>query len=297
MKRRWIAALIAASVVASVVVAFIGRDKIAGTPVLPGFDSGLSSTIDSLNGANSLTLRTTGGDLDGWLCLKFKSPPPNATKFTSTSGQVPLSVSWSKDQGHSGWLEIRGTKPESQGKFKWLNGESVVLSSPTASPLDLDDWILYLDKGTDQASWATRRIWFFWIMLALLLLAMPSAVAAGLAAFRPEKPADQLATAQSVILQIILNIGGTSDAEIELRRSFLSKVVLQNVSIQTALSEIPIAEIRPKASQVALSDHLVKQSFFLQARSAFLERLDSLITELIAKRTRLITPRVSKIAP
>ena len=185
----------------------------------------------------------------------------------------------------------------SQGKFKWLNGESVVLSSSTRSPLALADWILYLDKGTDQASWATWRTWFFWIMLALLLLAMPSAVAVGLAAFQSEKPADQLATAQSVILQIILTIGGKSDAEIELRRSFLSKIVLQNVSIQTALSEIPIAEIRPLASQVAVSDHLVKQLFFLQATSAFLERLDFLITELIDNRTRLITPRVSKIAP
>lgn len=265
----------AGSALSASLLLFLGKDKIGGTPIAPGFDTGFTWKTKLTPDKKALVLRThEGGDLICWLRLKPVHSIPEKAVLNASVGGRALIVTRCKDEDFPDWIDVYELEklPEGRGKFKWPNGHSVEISCvrDATNSLELTDWLIYLDKDHDSLSASNRRWWLFWGSVLALFLSFPATLYTGWNILaRKDERATQVVTSQSIVISVIDAIS-LDDKTREIKmKTLLSQILIQGLSVNVALSSM------------MFEDGYAKFAFWFDARRQFRERLTVIIHELV----------------
>jgi hypothetical protein len=245
-------------------VLLLAIDKIGGSPITPGFNTGFVWRAAPSGPNGSIDISKDVGDQVCLLRLKMSAGfLPVAAHLTDNT-----ILAATKDDADAGgeWFFVSKKSSNVKEKFTWPSGIDLIVSpnDTKQSGIQLQDWIVYLsDKDFDslaRAKWRNdwRKIW-----LVLLVVSLVGAVYGAIPEPKERKPF----TSQVCIELLILSIEGSSEEETKGMRSLLQKVLLERVRVADALDSLSLPRQQGR-------------SLWFKAAGAFRVSLESLTIEL-----------------
>jgi hypothetical protein len=114
-----------------------------------------------------------------------------------------------------------------------------------------------------------------WVLLAL------AALGTVLTALKEKEPVEHV-TARTLVTAILSDIDGRDEADTKRLRTFLKKVLIEDVPVGQALTHVGLSETDRWLEKIE------RFQFQARARSLFQERVDNVLTELTRYDQRLI---------
>lgn len=250
----------------------LGLTQLGGTAIHKGCNTGFNAAVET-SPTPRVSLSTETGDLTCWIKLKL---PANAEPVAANlSNMLPLSVYQESVDGTEQWVAIVAQGSKREEKFKWPSGARLFLTFSNGHNMAVSDWRVYLsDQAFDSKQRATWRRIVFVIAGICLLLALFGGGLEARSRFKDECTAFSY---EQCLKQLICTIEGKTPQQTEWMRSILTKVLLQGIKAEDAITPLP------------LKDYL-KHRLWFTARDQFGAQLDWLISELTTHKKKLMKP-------
>lgn len=239
---------------------------------IPAGETGFEAKPLAGDSGYSLHHANAAGNLTSWLQLIVRSHGAPAAEFMAVGWTGdPLSiVSRPLADGSTEVTVSKMPNPPRGTPFLWGAGLELQLAEITPGDSTLVDWAVYpSNQAPDSLELAHRRREWTYISWVLLGLSLIGAVVTAL----KEKDSGESVTTRTLAGAMIGDIVGNDDADTRKLRGFMQKVVLQEVPVEQALTQIGFPP--PDSWQ----NRRPRFQFQAKAVSLFLERVDIVVAE------------------
>lgn len=254
-------------------VVLLGLEKVGLYHFIPAGETGLEATPLAGSSGYSLHHANPAGNLTSWLRLVVRPQGAPAAQFAASgwNGDPLAIVSHPLGNGTTEVIISKQPNPPQGTPFVWGAGLELKLVETTAGDAaKLEDWAVFpSNQAPDSLSFATRRRQWTRISWVLLAFSLLGTIITAL----KEKDTKDGVTTRTLAGAMIDDIVGNTKADTKKLHSFMRKVVLQEVPVDQALTQVGFP---PPDSW---RNRLPRFQFQARAVSLFLERVDIVTAE------------------
>lgn len=246
-------------------------DKIGGRPIIEGYETGFRSSSSVFSDGKKLDLSIDPANrrIECKLFLLFNSSTRPVVSTSSKSDSLLANTISSGNK--TGWVEITNFVKDSLGNkyFNWNIDFNLILQfdSPkiNMSDLTIEDWEIDV-KGEqyDSLGRQRRRRILFWCSIVFILAAVILVSYEKLA----ESKEKLAINSNLIIISIIASVEAENRKSTKNMRLLLKKVLLQSLSVNTALKSLGSKE------------DYDGMAFFFEASDQFIQMLDGILDQL-----------------
>ncbi|HEX5226844.1 MAG TPA: hypothetical protein VFW44_04005 [Bryobacteraceae bacterium] len=264
--RRFLLALSAAAAL------LLGLEKVGLYHFIPAGETGFEAAPLPGHAGYSLRHSNAAGNLTSWLRLVVRPQGAPAIEFSAMgwSGDPLSIVSRPLPDGSTEVTVSKQPNPPQGAPFVWGAGLELKLVETTpGADSTLEDWAVFpSNQAPDSLELAARRRQWTRISWALLALSAIGAIVTAL----KEKDTEAVTT-RTLAGAMINDIVGDNDAETKKLRGFMKKVVLEEVPVDQALTQVGFPP--PDTWE----HRRPRFQFQAKAVNLFLERVDIVVAE------------------
>jgi len=267
--------------ISAVAALLLGLEKVGLYQFVPGGDTGFQFAPLVSRAGYSLHHENKAGDLISWVQLTVRtngSQSPSIATLDWTGAPLDIASHPRGDGRHDISISKKPNPPAGE-PFVWRAGVPLQIVEGQGAAFEIEDWAVFpSNQAADNLRLAARRRNWTMISWALLTLAAIGTVLAAL----KEKEQIEPVTARALISAILNDIDGRDEADTKRLRTFLKKVLIEDVPVGQALTHVGLSEAEGWLAKLA------RFQFQARATSLFQARVENVVTELTRYSERLI---------